>query len=119
VYGTKKRSLKAELWAQNATLRMLFLSTLNLTETHRILPKKRITHILFRIPLCTLKNFPYQIEHTIQWARDHFEGALVEDPSEASKYFENPHAYLEKTIKELKNVHLLVDLETCSVEDEA
>jgi hypothetical protein len=43
----------------------------------------------------------------------------VEDPSEASKYFENPHAYLEKTIKELKNVHLLVDLETCSVEDEA
>lgn len=21
------------------------------------------------IPLCTLKNFPYQIEHTIQWAR--------------------------------------------------
>lgn len=24
------------------------------------------------IPLCTLKNFPYQIEHTIQWARDYF-----------------------------------------------
>lgn len=22
--------------------------------------------------LCTLKNFPYQIEHTIQWARDYF-----------------------------------------------
>jgi ubiquitin-activating enzyme E1 len=26
------------------------------------------------IPLCTLKNFPYLIEHTIQWARDKFEG---------------------------------------------
>ena len=24
------------------------------------------------IPLCTLKNSPYEIEHTIQWARDYF-----------------------------------------------
>jgi len=29
------------------------------------------------IPLCTLKNFPYQIEHTIQWARDYFEGVFT------------------------------------------
>jgi len=29
-------------------------------------------------PLCTLKNFPNQIEHTIQWARDYFEGMFVE-----------------------------------------
>ena len=28
------------------------------------------------IPICTLKNFPNQIEHTIQWARDWFEGAF-------------------------------------------
>ena len=26
------------------------------------------------IPICTLKNFPNAIEHTIQWARDEFEG---------------------------------------------
>uniref|UniRef100_A0A8C5G7C3 Ubiquitin-activating enzyme E1 n=1 Tax=Gouania willdenowi TaxID=441366 RepID=A0A8C5G7C3_GOUWI len=26
------------------------------------------------IPLCTLKNFPHRIEHTLQWARDQFEG---------------------------------------------
>ena len=26
------------------------------------------------IPVCTLKNFPNAIEHTIQWARDTFEG---------------------------------------------
>lgn len=25
--------------------------------------------------MCTLKSFPYVIEHTIQWARDAFEGA--------------------------------------------
>jgi len=24
------------------------------------------------IPLCTLKNFPNQIDHTIQWARELF-----------------------------------------------
>ena len=28
------------------------------------------------IPVCTLKNFPNQIEHTIQWSRDLFEGAF-------------------------------------------
>ena len=26
------------------------------------------------IPICTLKNFPNAIEHTLQWARDNFEG---------------------------------------------
>ena len=30
------------------------------------------------IALCTLKNAPYMIEHTIQWARDYFEGAISE-----------------------------------------
>lgn len=29
------------------------------------------------IPICTLKNFPNQIEHTLQWARDAFEGKQV------------------------------------------
>ena len=26
------------------------------------------------IPICTLKNFPYEIQHTIQWAREMFTG---------------------------------------------
>lgn len=60
--------------------------------------------MLCRIPLCTLKLFPYQIEHTIQWARDHFEGIFVEDPRETSKYYENPTEYLEKTVKEFHKV---------------
>lgn len=29
------------------------------------------------IPICTLKNFPNEIQHTIQWARDLFEGELL------------------------------------------
>ncbi|KAL4461677.1 hypothetical protein ABPG72_016686 [Tetrahymena utriculariae] len=55
------------------------------------------------IPLCTLKNFPYQIEHTIQWARDYFEGNLVEGPNETSKYVENPQAYINQVTKELRS----------------
>jgi len=26
------------------------------------------------IPVCTLKSFPYDIEHCIEWARDAFDG---------------------------------------------
>lgn len=54
------------------------------------------------IPLCTLKNFPYQIEHTIQWGRDFFEGTFVEGPNATNKYLENPAGYIEATAKELK-----------------
>ena len=30
------------------------------------------------IPICTLKNFPNQIEHTLQWAREQFEGTFTQ-----------------------------------------
>ena len=30
------------------------------------------------IPVCTLKSFPYLIEHTLQWARDAFEGEFAQ-----------------------------------------
>jgi ubiquitin-activating enzyme E1 len=30
------------------------------------------------IPLCTLKSFPNQIDHTLQWARDWFEEVLID-----------------------------------------
>merc|ERR1719281_1958732 len=30
------------------------------------------------IPICTLKNFPNAIEHTLQWARDQFEGTFLQ-----------------------------------------
>jgi ubiquitin-activating enzyme E1 len=34
------------------------------------------------IPVCTLKNFPYLISHTIQWGRDLFEGFFVRRPKQ-------------------------------------
>jgi len=45
------------------------------------------------IPICTLKNFPYLIEHTIQYSRDVFEGLFKSQVVEAKSFFENPDAY--------------------------
>ena len=48
------------------------------------------------IPICTLKNFPNQIEHTLQWARDLFEGTFSQSPLTAKQYLEEPK-FVEKT----------------------
>ena len=37
------------------------------------------------IPVCTLKNFPYEISHTIQWARDLFDGLFNKRSSQLNK----------------------------------
>ncbi|EED92704.1 ubiquitin activating enzyme, partial [Thalassiosira pseudonana CCMP1335] len=38
------------------------------------------------IPVCTLKNFPYEISHTIQWARDLFDGYFHRRPRQANDH---------------------------------
>ena len=38
------------------------------------------------IPVCTLKNFPYAISHTIQWGRDLFDGLFVRRPNQANQF---------------------------------
>ncbi|CAM9535991.1 unnamed protein product [Discosporangium mesarthrocarpum] len=38
------------------------------------------------IPVCTLKNFPNQIEHTLQWSRDWFEGCFKQNAEEVNQY---------------------------------
>ncbi|ESO10929.1 hypothetical protein HELRODRAFT_156323 [Helobdella robusta] len=40
------------------------------------------------IPMCTLKFFPSRIEHTIQWARDDFEGKFCLSIKAAKEYME-------------------------------
>lgn len=48
------------------------------------------------IPVCTLKNFPNQIQHTLQWARDWFEGAFKQSSDEVNSYLSMPATqYLE------------------------
>ncbi|KAI9471280.1 E1 ubiquitin-activating protein [Coemansia sp. RSA 989] len=49
-----------------------------------------------QIPICTLKNFPNAIEHTIQWARDLFEGLFVQPAESVNAYLSTPD-YMEKT----------------------
>jgi ubiquitin-activating enzyme E1 len=44
-----------------------------------------------------LKNFPNAIEHTLQWARDMFEGQFTQAPLTASQYIEEPQ-FKEKTL---------------------
>ncbi|KEP60324.1 UNVERIFIED_CONTAM: ubiquitin-activating enzyme E1 family protein [Hammondia hammondi] len=48
------------------------------------------------IPLCTLRHFPHAIEHTIEWARDCFQGVFCDAVSEPNKFRENPQKYLER-----------------------
>jgi ubiquitin-activating enzyme E1 len=42
------------------------------------------------IPVCTLKHFPNQIEHTLQWARDWFEEAFSIAAQETVQYLTQP-----------------------------
>lgn len=50
------------------------------------------------IPICTLKNFPYAIEHTLQWARDTFEGVFRQAAANAAQYLTDP-TYMERILK--------------------
>ena len=51
--------------------------------------------------MCTLKNYPYKIEHTIQWSRDLFEGLFTQSIQTIEAYRTNP-TYLEDMIAECK-----------------
>lgn len=58
------------------------------------------------IPMCTLKNFPYAIAHTIQWGRDLFEGYFERRPKQATEFrillgLQEPQAVANKLIKDL------------------
>lgn len=40
------------------------------------------------IPVCTLRNFPNSIEHTIEWAMDFFSGAFKADPETCNRFLD-------------------------------
>ncbi|XP_035239382.1 ubiquitin-like modifier-activating enzyme 1 [Anguilla anguilla] len=50
------------------------------------------------IPLCTLKNFPYRIEHTLQWARDQFEGLFKQQAENVNQYLDDD-GFLQRTLE--------------------
>ncbi|KAG9057382.1 hypothetical protein FS842_007083 [Serendipita sp. 407] len=49
-------------------------------------------------PSCTIKNFPNAIQHTIQWAREKFNGYFVEPATNVNGYLSEPN-YLENAMK--------------------
>uniref|UniRef100_UPI0037E71DDB ubiquitin-like modifier-activating enzyme 1 n=1 Tax=Semicossyphus pulcher TaxID=241346 RepID=UPI0037E71DDB len=49
------------------------------------------------IPLCTLKNFPHRIEHTLQWARDQFEGLFKQTPENVNLFLSEA-GFVERTL---------------------
>ena len=60
------------------------------------------------IPVCTLKNFPYAISHTIQWSRDLFDGLFVQRPQQANDFatslqIEEDSGKLEDSLEVHKN----------------
>ena len=65
------------------------------------------------IPICTLKNFPNAIEHTLQWARDIFEGVFKQAAENASQYISDP-GFIERVLK-LSGVQPLEILDSVKV----
>ena len=55
------------------------------------------------VPVCTLKNFPNRIEHTLQWARDWFEGAFKQTVDDVNTYLKKSNDMVfEKSTPGLK-----------------
>ncbi|KAJ3214251.1 hypothetical protein HDU67_001850 [Dinochytrium kinnereticum] len=60
------------------------------------------------IPICTLKNFPNAIEHTIQWARDLFEGLFKNPAENVNLYLTQPN-FVETTLKQSGSQKEMID----------
>ncbi|KAL0221082.1 hypothetical protein RCL1_000936 [Eukaryota sp. TZLM3-RCL] len=76
------------------------------------------------VPMCTLKNFPYQIEHTIEWSRQLFEELFLNPVVDAEKYLKNQSYLIElknegiQSIPNLLNIkQYLVDVRPNSFDD--
>jgi len=58
------------------------------------------------IPVCTLKFFPNQIEHTLQWARDWFEEVYGIGPNDANQYLATPDYATTNSLAVQQNMRL-------------
>jgi len=66
------------------------------------------------IPVCTLHHFPNQIEHTLQWARDLFEGLFKNNADNVNSYLSNA-AFVEGLKKQNPGARLeiLQNIRSC------
>ena len=70
------------------------------------------------IPQCTLHHFPNNIDHTIQWARDTFEGLYKNQAESVNGYLQNP-SFIDSLNKQSVGVRLetLNSIKSCLVTD--
>jgi ubiquitin-activating enzyme E1 len=47
------------------------------------------------IPLCTLRNYPYLLDHTIEWARNYFQAQFVDGSIDFANYMKDPAKYIK------------------------
>jgi ubiquitin-activating enzyme E1 len=59
-------------------------------------------------PMCTLRSFPNNINHTIAWARDVFEQYFVGPPETVNLYLSQPN-YIQTTLKQQGNEKQTLD----------
>jgi len=69
-----------------------------LTQSYSSIPSAPDTGI----PMCTLRYFPTNIIHTIEWARDKFEGEFKNSVEAANNYLKSPNDFIER-IKSFEN----------------
>ncbi|OII72057.1 ubiquitin-activating enzyme [Cryptosporidium ubiquitum] len=100
------------LWYEKPLLESGTLGTKANSETY--LPHKTQSYSDNRdpaeesIPLCTLKHFPHAIEHTIEWARDAFQGVFTSDPQEVVTFLNNPSEYIQN-LRQRGNPHVILE----------
>jgi len=70
-------------------------------------------------PMCTIRNFPNLIEHTIEWGRSQFEGLFNDTPKNTVDYIKNATSFHKRisqattisgTLEAFKNVKELIAL---------
>lgn len=62
------------------------------------------------IPLCTIKNFPYAIEHTIEWARSEFEFKFHDEILLIKEYLGKEKVNTEEEKKEDQSNEIMEDV---------
>jgi ubiquitin-activating enzyme E1 len=78
-----------------------------------------------KIAICTLKSFPFLISHTIQWARDLFEGLFAQPSKLAQQFVENKDEFLahisslpfHEALDSLKKVQTTLSKPSMSVDE--
>lgn len=62
------------------------------------------------IPMCTLRNAPYLLDHTIEWARNYFQAMFVDGSIDFKRFIRDPAGYIkQEKDKNAKNAGPLKD----------